>query len=166
VPIDIGNLRATTIITPQLNLPDDVELADASKDLAVTIEIGGEEAKSFSVTGDMIEVRGVPADYSAHITTGTISATVFGSHEQLEAFSPDDLKMFVDLSSQDMTQNQVKALISYEKTDTFKRIDFSPIGVDVRITAPVETGAPPENAPEAGSDGTSSGSGVGGASSN
>jgi YbbR domain-containing protein len=147
VPIDIGNLRSTTIITPQLNLPDTVELADASKDIAVTIEIGGEEAKSFSVTSDMIEVRGVPDGYSAHIVTGSISATIFGSHEQLANFSPENLDLFIDLSTHNMTQGQIKVLIGYEKTDAVKRIDLSPIAVDVRITEIVGSGVPPENAP-------------------
>jgi YbbR domain-containing protein len=149
VPIDISNLRSTTIITPQLNLPEGkVEPADASKGLAVTIEIGGEEAKSFSVTGDMIDIRGVPEGYSAHIVTGEVSATVFGSHEQLEDFSPGDLDIFIDLSGQDMTQTQVKALIGYDRTEAIKRVDFSPITVDVRISAPPDMGASPENVPE------------------
>ncbi|MDR1496295.1 MAG: hypothetical protein LBS67_05185 [Clostridiales Family XIII bacterium] len=149
-PIDIGNLRATTIITPELHLPEgEVELADASKDIAVTIEIGGEEAKSFSVTNDMIEIRGVPEGYSANIVTAQITATVFGSHEQIESFSPNDLEIFVDLSNRDFSQGKVQPFLSYEETDTLKRIDFSPIAVDVRVTAFPELGSSSSNAPEA-----------------
>jgi YbbR domain-containing protein len=163
LPIDIGNLRSTTIITPQLNLPENVERADASKDLAVVIEIGGEEAKSFSITGDMIAIRGAPDGYSAHIVTGSITATVFGSHEQLENFSPEGLVMFIDLPK-DLTQVQVKCIIDHEKTDAIKRIDFSPLSVDVRITPPPEADVSPENAPVAPetSDGALSGATGGG----
>jgi YbbR domain-containing protein len=147
-PIDISNLRATTIITPDLGLPDDVELADASRDLAVTIEIGGEEAKSFTVTGDTIEVKGVPDGYSAHVVTGTLNVTIFGSHDQIEAFSPDKLKLSVDLTGADLTQLQVKLLIDYEKTDAFKRANISPITADVRIVVLPDASISPENVPE------------------
>jgi YbbR domain-containing protein len=147
-PIDISNLRSTTIITPDLGLPKGVELADASKDLAVTIEIGGEEAKSFTVTGDTIEVKGVPDGYSAHVVTGTLNVTIFGSHDQIEDFSPSKLKLSVDLTSIDLTQVQVKLLIDYEKTDAFKRADISPITADVRIVALPETGVSPDNVTE------------------
>ncbi|MDR1042645.1 MAG: hypothetical protein LBL54_01925 [Clostridiales Family XIII bacterium] len=146
-PIDISNLRSTTIITPDLGLPKDVELADASKDLAVTIEIGGEEAKSFTVTGDTIEVKGVPEGYSAHVVTGTLNVTIFGSHEQVGDFSPGKLKLSVDLTGVDLTQGQVKLLIDYEKTDAFKRADISPLTAEVRIVALPET-VSPDNVPE------------------
>jgi YbbR domain-containing protein len=155
-PIDINNLRSTTIITPKLNLPDDVEKADASRDLAVTIEIGGEEAKSFAVTSNTIDIKGVPEGYSAHIVSGTLSVTIFGSHDQLENFSSDALKLFVDLSGADLTQSQLKVLIDYEETDAFKRADISPITADVRIVALPDTSATPEKVPETeGADGSS-----------
>ncbi|MDR1291917.1 MAG: hypothetical protein LBJ91_00770 [Clostridiales Family XIII bacterium] len=147
-PIDISNLRSTTIITPDLGLPDGVELADSSKDLAVTIEIGGEEAKSFTVTGDTIEIKGIPDGYSAHVVTGTLNVTIFGSHEQVGDFSPDKLKLSVDLTGVDLTQVQVKLLIDYEKTDAFKRATISPITADVRIVALPDAGVSPENVPD------------------
>ncbi|MDR3226019.1 MAG: hypothetical protein LBT52_07025 [Clostridiales Family XIII bacterium] len=145
--IDISNLRSTSIITPELYLPKGVELAEASKGLAVTIEIGGEEAKSFNVTNDLIEVRGLPEGYSAHIVTDALSVTVFGSHEQLENFSPDDLKLYIDLSTVDLTQNLLKALVSSEDAGAFKRIDISPIAVDVAIITLSGNDSQPENAP-------------------
>jgi YbbR domain-containing protein len=156
-PIDISNLRATTIITPDLGLPDDVELADASKDLAVTIEIGGEEAKSFTVTGDTIEIKGVPDGYSAHVITGTLNVTIFGSHEQVGDFSPGKLKLSVNLEGADLKQVQVKLLIDYEQTDAFKRADISPITADVRIVALPEAGISPENVPESVTEDNASG---------
>jgi YbbR domain-containing protein len=138
-PIDISNLRSTTIITPELKLPKDVQLAEASSGLAVTIEIGGEEARSLTVTNDMIDIRGVPEGYSANIITGTISATIFGSREQLANFEVKDLGLFIDLATMDPTQGQVKVLIDHKKADTYKRVDFSPIAVDVRITVLSDT---------------------------
>jgi YbbR domain-containing protein len=138
-PIDINNLRSTTIITPELKLPKDVQLAEASSGLAVTIEIGGEEARSFTVTNDMIDIRGVPEGYSANIITGTISATIFGSREQLANFAVKDMGLFIDLATIDPAQGQIKALIDHKKADTYKRVDFSPIAVDVRITVLSDT---------------------------
>ncbi|MDR2163639.1 MAG: hypothetical protein LBO70_06850 [Clostridiales Family XIII bacterium] len=153
-PIDIGNLRSTTIITPELKLSDGeeladagLELADASRGLAVMIEIGGEEAKSFTITNDMIEIRSVPEGYSANIITGTVTATVFGSREQLSHFSPKDLGMFVELKNKDIEQGQIKVLISHKKADSFKRVDFSPIAVDVRVATIADAGASFESKP-------------------
>ncbi|MDR0596510.1 MAG: hypothetical protein LBG50_03110 [Clostridiales Family XIII bacterium] len=147
-PISISNLRSTTIITPELDLPNGVELADASKDFAVTIEIGGEEAKSFNVTNDMVEIRGVPKGYSAHIVTGALSVTVFGSHEQLRNFSTDDLKLYVDLSTIDPTQGPFKALVEGDDSRAYKRIDVSPVAVDVTVIALPGSDIAVENAPE------------------
>jgi YbbR domain-containing protein len=147
-PIDLGALRSTTIITPALNLPEDVEPAEASRDLAVTIEIGGEEAKSLTVTGDMIEIRGLPEGYSANIVTGMISATVFGSHEQIAAITTKKLELYVDLTDMDLTPGQVKAPILYGEADSFKRMDILPTLVDVRVTAPPDANVSPETVPQ------------------
>jgi YbbR domain-containing protein len=150
-PIDISNLRSTTIITPQLGLPEGVETADASRDIAVTIEIGGEEAKSFTVAAaETIEVKNAPDGYSVHVVTGTLNVTIYGSHGQIEDFSLDKLKLFVDLNGVDPAQVQVKVLIGYEDTDAFKRADISPIAADVRIVALPETDVLPENLPDSG----------------
>ncbi|MDR0519856.1 MAG: hypothetical protein LBG82_07420 [Clostridiales Family XIII bacterium] len=147
-PISISNLRSTTIITPELDLPKGVELAEASKDFAVTIEIGGEEAKSFNVTNDMIKIRGVPSGYSAHIVTGALSVTVFGSHEQLADISTDDLKLYVDLSTVDPMQGPFKILVESDDSKAYKRIDVSPVAVDVTIIALPGSDIAVENAPE------------------
>jgi YbbR domain-containing protein len=149
-PIDINNLRSTSIITPELDLPEDVELADASRNLAVTIEIGGEEAKSFTVTNDKIEVKGLPEGYSAHIATGSVNVTVFGSHEQIKDFTADDLKLFIDLSTMDLTQNQIKAIVDSKSADKYKRLDIAPVAVDVTITQLPGTATTPETAPDSG----------------
>jgi hypothetical protein len=129
------------MITPELNLPEGVELAEASRDLAVTIEIGGEEAKSFEVTSDMIKVRGLPSGYYAHIVTSTLSVTIFGSHDQLAKFSPDDLKLYIDLSTVKPDAGKIQALVNSDNKNAFKRIDVSPISVDVSIMALPDTDA-------------------------
>jgi hypothetical protein len=96
----------------------------------------------------MIEVKGVPDGYSAHIVTGALSVTVFGSHDQLKAISPDDLKLYIDLSTVDPTQRQLQALVSSADTGAFKRIDIAPIAVDVAIISMAGNEIVPEIAPE------------------
>jgi YbbR domain-containing protein len=134
--VDISKLRETTIITPQLNLPKGVELAEASKGLSITIEIGGVEATSFTMSTDKIDIRGVPEGYSAYVNTGNIAVNVYGSHDQIEAFKESDLKLYVDLKNMDLTQSFVDTLVNYEKSDAFKRVDMTPIAVRIAIVQP------------------------------
>jgi YbbR domain-containing protein len=131
--IDIDNIKDTTIFTPDLNLPDGVELADASQGLAVTIEIGGIEVKNIALTSDIIKIDSLPDGYSAYINTGNISVTIYGSKEQIADFKTDDIKAFVDLSKANLREESYKAKVQFRHDDNISRIECAPQTVRVMI---------------------------------
>jgi YbbR domain-containing protein len=133
-PINISTLEETAIIEPNLNLPDGVELADASRHLTVTIEIGGVEAKEFTFTAEQIEVVGVKDGYTAHVNTGTISVLIFGTADQISKFTADDLKVFVDLEDIDFSLEFVDAVVQFKYKNDLSRIESTPEQVRIIIT--------------------------------
>jgi YbbR domain-containing protein len=131
--IDINNIEDTTIFTPDLNLPNGVELADASQGLTVTVEIGGIEVKNIAFTSDIIKIEGLPDGYSAYINTGNISVTIYGSKEQIAGLETDDIKAFVDLSKANLREESYKAKVRFRHDDNISRIECDPQTVRVMI---------------------------------
>jgi YbbR domain-containing protein len=131
--IDVKNIKDTTIFTPDLNLPEGVELADASQGLTVTVEIGGIEAKNIALTSDIIKIEGLPDDYSAYINTGNISVTIYGSKEQILDFKESDIKAFVNLSKANLQEESYSAKVRFRHGDNISRIECEPQKVRVMI---------------------------------
>jgi YbbR domain-containing protein len=132
--IDLTNLEETAIIEPDLILPDGVELADASRDLTVTIEIGGVEAREFTFTADQIEVIGIKDGYAAHVNTGTITVTVFGTADLIRDLTAEDLRVYVNLKDADYTAEFVDAIVKIKFTKKLARVESDPDQVRIIIT--------------------------------
>jgi len=131
--IDISGIKETTIFTPDLNLSDDVEIADASSGMTVTVEIAGIEAKNIALTSDIIEIVGVPKDYSAHINTGNISVTIYGSKDQIAKFKTDEIEAYIDLSEANLSEGVYEALVQFKNDGGISRIECEPKSVHVTI---------------------------------
>jgi len=142
-PINIKGIKETTIFTPDLNLPKGVELADASRELSVTVEIGGVEIKTLRITGENVEIDGLAEEYNAHINTGTIILTVFGSPDQIKDFTADDVRVFVSMKDVDYNNAffDLPLLFKFDKKIT--RIEASP--TEVRVLISKIPGITPEN---------------------
>jgi YbbR domain-containing protein len=133
-PIDISKLEETAIIEPHIQFPKGVELADASRDLTVTIEIGGVEARDFTFTADQIEIINTDAGYTAHVNTGTIIVTIFGTADQIKDFTAEDLAVFVDLKEIDYSAEFADVGVQIKHKKKLARVESSPDKVRVIIT--------------------------------
>jgi YbbR domain-containing protein len=131
--ININGIKETTIFTPDLNLLRGVELADASQGLSITVEIGGIEAKNIELTADMIEIRGLPDGYSAHVNTGNLSVTVYGSKDQIAKFKAADISSFVDFSEANLSEGIFEAMVQFEQNKNFTKVECNPPTVRVSI---------------------------------
>ncbi|MDR1028785.1 MAG: hypothetical protein LBL63_05135 [Clostridiales Family XIII bacterium] len=149
--INIGSLRETAIITPVLNLPPNTELADASRNISVTIEVEGVVAKNLSYTIDRIEIVEPPEGYTVFInTTDSVTVTVFGNREQVDAFKASDLKLYIELSEADYTETSVYAEIQFKYDKPLKRLEANPLRVQVVIESTVDEGGGTGGAIDAG----------------
>jgi YbbR domain-containing protein len=132
--IDISKLKETTIISPELNLPAHIELANASKDITVTVSIEGVETAAFEYTADQIEIASPSEDLAAYVNTGSITVTVYGSKKVLDGVKADDVTPYVDLAEVDFgkaTTAEVAVQFKYKKK--FKKIECVPESVRVTI---------------------------------
>lgn len=138
--INIGSLRETAIIKPVLNLPDQVELADASRDISVTIEVEGVVAKNLTFRVDQIEIVGPVSGYSAHINADGVIVTVFGNKEQVDAFKSTDVSLYVELQEADYALESVYAEVQFKYEKPLKRLEANPLRVQVVIEKTVNGG--------------------------
>ncbi|MDR0357584.1 MAG: hypothetical protein LBH63_04380 [Clostridiales Family XIII bacterium] len=131
--INIGSLRETAIITPILNLPSFVELANVSRNPVVTIEVEGVVAKNLSYGADEIEIVGPVSGYAAHLSSAEITVTVFGSKDQIEAFEKKDLSLYIELREDDYAETSVSAEIKFKYEKPLKRAESNPSRAQVVI---------------------------------
>lgn len=131
--IDISGIGETMIITPELQLPSGVELADRSRKLSVTVEIEGIETKTFTYSSDKIEIRGLPDGCTAHVNTGNIVATVYGTKAQINLIDAADMTPYVDLIAIGATVGAVDVPVNFESSKEFVRIAVLPANVRVTV---------------------------------
>ena len=86
-------------------LPDDVQIADKDKDIALTVKVSKsskkqlkeKDVKSFTFTEDDIQINNAEnAEYS--VQQGNIEVQVTGTEEQLEKIRSSDIVLNIDLS--------------------------------------------------------------------
>jgi YbbR domain-containing protein len=131
--INIAGIKETTMYTPDLTLPKDVELANASRNMAVTVEIGGIEAKNLSFTPDMIRIEGLPKDYTAHITTGELPVTIYGKQDDIKDMTPSDINAYIDLSKTELSGGIIEAKVLFEDDKRLTKIECIPPAVKVSV---------------------------------
>ncbi|MDR2610572.1 MAG: hypothetical protein LBC58_03860 [Clostridiales Family XIII bacterium] len=139
--ININGIKETTIFTPDLNLPEGTELANASRGMTVTVEIGGIEAKNIEMTSDMIQITGLPDGYSGHVNTGNLSVTIYGSKESIAEFKIEDITAFVDFSKANPGEGVLDAPVEFEYKGDFTKIESDPQTVRVSVVKAPATNA-------------------------
>jgi YbbR domain-containing protein len=132
--INIEGIKETTMYTPDLDLPKDVELAEASLNSKVTVEIGGIEAKNVLLTPDMIAIIGLPKDYTAHITTGELPVTIYGTRNDIKSMTSTDISAYIDLAKITLDEGVIEAKVLFEKDKRLTKIECVPPEVKVNIT--------------------------------
>ncbi|MDR0850960.1 MAG: hypothetical protein LBN36_00540 [Clostridiales Family XIII bacterium] len=140
--INITGLRENKVFTPELTLPQGVELSDQSQDLKAGIEIEAVEKRTFKFTEEEIEITGAAIGYPAEIGETEIAVTVSGTAAQMENMTADNLTLYVDLSTLDdkIKESDVVVLIRIDKP--YYKVECSPKDVHVTISkAPVRESA-------------------------
>ena len=103
--IDITDLKENKKIPLSPILPDDVQIADKDKDIALTVKVSKsskkqlkeKDVKSFTFTEDDIQINNAEnAEYS--VQQGNIEVQVTGTEEQLEKIRSSDIVLNIDLS--------------------------------------------------------------------
>jgi len=99
-PIDLSDITYTEEIPiePYLHLPEGVELANASQNLSIRIEVQGISKKELTYTADMIELRDLAPTLSGHVKTGSVTVIVLAPQDVLETLNQNNIKLYVDAS--------------------------------------------------------------------
>ena len=99
VPVDLSSVTTSVefqIDDTILNLPEGIEVASASEDLSVRIEVQGIARKEFVYTADMIEIINLVPSMSGHVNTGRVTVTVLATRDVLDGITRDDIKLYID----------------------------------------------------------------------
>ena len=134
-PLDLSNITYTEEfpIEPFLHLPEGIELAEASKDLAIRIEVQGIAKKEFTFTADMIEVRDLAATLLGHVKTGSVTVIVLAPQDVLNGLSQNHIKLFVDASGYQRVGNTIELEVETECSIEVRSITVEPAKVQVTI---------------------------------
>jgi len=136
-PIDLSTITTTMDIPIEellLNhLPTGVEIADASQDLSVRIEVQGIARKEFVYTADMIDVTNLAPSLSGHVNTGSVTVTVFAPRDVLANMTQDDIKLYVDATEYRMAGSGIEMDVMADCGLDIKEITIDPTKVRVTI---------------------------------
>lgn len=132
--ININNIKKSTEIPIEIDLPEKVELTDKSKDLKAVIEISGATISDLSYKGSDIRIDNADENYSVVISEDEIKASVYANDKTIASFKKSDFVLYVDLKDADYTQNVYIAEIKYSVQKKVDNVNISPAQVQVKIT--------------------------------
>jgi YbbR domain-containing protein len=150
-PIDISKVDVTSRIPLAISLPAGVELAEASKDVSVSVTIKGIETKEFLFASNEVVMEGLAEGYRAYVTDGDITVSVSGTESVMADLKKEDITPYVDMTEIDpfvigpeLPLAPQPVLLRYEKA--LRRAEALPALVNLNIvqTPPAEIPAPEE----------------------
>ena len=138
--ININGLDQTMIFIPDVQLPEGVQLASASQNINVTVEISGVIAASVTFSAGQIEIVGLPTGYTAHVNTGSINVNVFGTREIIEQMEEKELTPYVDLNGVNLAESSAELKVMFRNADDFTRVESIPdlVRVNIKRNANIE----------------------------
>ncbi|MDR1816123.1 MAG: hypothetical protein LBR00_05535 [Clostridiales Family XIII bacterium] len=131
--VNLATLRETVELPVEPILPDGVEVADQSKELAVIIEVEGISKKEFSYTADEIEVANLADGLFGHVNTGSVKVTLLAPESEIGDFTKDDIRVFVDAADVAAPGDAIEMAVKMECEKEYKSIRVSPENVRVTI---------------------------------
>lgn len=129
--IDISQIYSNTHLTIEPILPENVELAETSKQLIATINVESYVNKAFNFRVAEVTIDGLEEDRTAEIKTDEIQVTVTGKDEIISKMTKDDLVLYIDLSDLEVGNHKVELKVQSEKK--YNNINVSPTTVKVSI---------------------------------
>ena len=134
-PLDLSSLTFTEElpIEPYLHLPEGIELAEASQNLSIRIEVQGIQKKEFTFTADMIELRDLAPTLSGHVKTGSVTVIVLATQDILEKITENDIELFIDTSGYQRIGVTIELEVQAECSIEVRSITVEPARVQVTI---------------------------------
>jgi len=134
-PLDLSTIMYTEElpIEPYLHLPEGIELAEASKNLSIRIEVQGIAKKEFTFTADMIEVRDLAPTLSGHVKTGSVTVIVLAPQDVLDGIGESQITLFVDASGYQRVGSTVEFEVEAECSVEVRSLTVEPAKVQVTI---------------------------------
>ncbi|MDR3305758.1 MAG: hypothetical protein LBS85_07050 [Clostridiales Family XIII bacterium] len=139
--IDMTAISDTAEIPVDAYLPQNVEVADASKNLAVNIKVQGIEKAEFEYTAETIEVRGLADGLSGHLNTGSVKALLLAAESEIADITKDDIHLFVDGSEITESADAIEMAVQFDCDKEFKSITVTPEKVRVTIIKDTAAGS-------------------------
>jgi hypothetical protein len=129
----MGAITETSEIPLDVKLPKDVELADASRKLSVSVSVQGISKLDFTFEASEISVEGLPSWLSGHVNTDSVLVTVIASEPFAETISKGDILLYVDAAEITKPSDSIEMDLLYKLEKEVKSVVFEPAKVRVTI---------------------------------
>lgn len=129
--IDLSQVTATSDIPLNFQLPEGVELAEASANVSVTVGIKGISTAELEAAANSILIHGLTENQMAYINTDTVQVRVTGDEQDVASLAEGDVVLSVDVSGLPAGSHTVPVLAQSEKE--FKSITVVPDTVHITI---------------------------------
>ncbi|MDD2217367.1 MAG: CdaR family protein [Eubacteriales bacterium] len=129
--VDIGGISVMTKIPVNIDLPEGVELAKASEDIHVLVEIRGKLSGSVALMGSEVSISNVTQDYSAHVNTSEVTVTAVGRTSLINALTKDKFKLTVDAQNLEPGIHLLPIKIQY--SENYDSVEINPKEIYITI---------------------------------
>jgi YbbR domain-containing protein len=129
--VDISKVKASATLPIKPDLPEQIEIADKSKNIGVKIAIKGLSTKTITLSTKDAEIENLDKALNAYINTAEVKAVIIGDAELLSETSAKDFQLIVDL--QGVKEGTASILIKVNTDKKFSSIKLLPKKVDVTV---------------------------------
>lgn len=129
--IDITDVTENTSINLVPILPDNIQVSEQSNSLVLVVKVQALSSKTFTFTGEDVDLAGLADELSAQVRSGKIEIVIRGTEAAVADIKKSDLVLTADLSDMDEGNHQVELKVTCAKTYT--SIEFSPEKIRVTI---------------------------------
>lgn len=106
-PLDIQDAKANISTRLALTLPENITIVDTSKTVEVQVDITPIQT-SLTLLNQQINLIGLPDGFDAHISPQTVDVIISGPLPVLDALTPQDIKVTVDVTGLDLGTHQLE----------------------------------------------------------
>ncbi len=131
--VNISDITETTEIPLRFNFPDKVELAESSENISMTVEISGISVKDFTFASSEIQLENLRDGYQALINEEQITVTVYGEKSIIDSLKRGDIKLTIDMSGADYSNDTYKGTIKCTIDGQTNDITIKPEAIQVEI---------------------------------
>lgn len=109
-PFDLSQVKESKVYDLTLDLPKDITLVNKDLKPVVNIDVDKKLEKVLSVKTEDISIQGVSDDVILQGLNDNAEVTVRGYESYISNLKPEDIKLYIDISSTDIGKNvQIKA---------------------------------------------------------